>query len=144
MKAVVQRVSEAQVSVDGAVIGAIDAGLLVLLGLAPKDTLETVEWMAAKVLGLRIFADDTKPMNRNVLDVGGQVLVVSQFTLTADTSRGKRPSFVTAAPPDQALELYNLFVSALEKSIAVSTGEFGADMQVQLVNDGPVTFVLER
>ena len=141
MRAVLQRVTQAEVRVAGEVVGSIDAGLLVLLGVAPEDNAETVDWMAAKVLGLRIFADAEKPMNRSVQDIGGEILVVSQFTLTADTSRGKRPSFVSAAAPEHARAIYDLFVSRLDEDISVSTGKFGADMQVQLINDGPVTFV---
>jgi len=117
---------------------------LVLLGVAPEDGDEQIAWLAEKVLGLRIFADADKPMNRSVVDVGGELLVVSQFTLMADTARGKRPGFSTAAPPGWAQTLYRRFVDELEKTLPVQTGRFGADMQVSLVNDGPVTFVLER
>ena len=145
MRALLQRVSEASVRVDGEIVGAIDAGLLVFLGVFPDDGEAELEWMADKILGLRIFADDEKAMNRSVVDVGGGVLVVSQFTLAADTSRGKRPGFSTAALPDIAEPLYRRFLEILTaRHQPVAAGIFGADMQVGLVNDGPVTFLLER
>ncbi len=145
MRALLQRVSEASVRVDGEVVGAIDAGLLVFLGVFPDDTEAELEWLADKILGLRIFADGDKAMNRSVVDVGGGVLVVSQFTLAADVSRGKRPGFSTAAPPEVAEPLYLRFLELLEeRHQPVAAGVFGADMQVALINDGPVTFLLER
>ncbi len=144
MRVLLQRVSSASVTVAGTRVGEIETGLLALVGVAPEDGAEQVRWMADKVLGLRIFADAHKPMNASVLDVGGALLVVSQFTLTADTSRGKRPSFTTAADPEHAREIYEQFVAALSHRAPVQTGVFGADMQVALVNDGPVTFLLER
>ena len=154
MRVVLQRVSSASVAVAGETIGAIDQGLLALVGVAPNDADAQLLWMVEKVLGLRIFADAEKPMNRSLLDLDAVaepagILIVSQFTLTADTRRGKRPSFTTAAPPQHALHIYNKFVDQVEAAIAgtnisVATGEFGADMQVSLVNDGPVTFVLDR
>ncbi len=144
MKALLQRVSSASVTVGDDTIASIGQGLLVLVGVAPEDDEETVAWMADRIAGLRIFADDLKPMNRNVVDVAGEILLVSQFTLTADTSRGRRPSFTSSAPPEQAERFYTLLGEELGKSVPVQTGEFGADMQVQLVNDGPVTFMLER
>ena len=145
MRALLQRVSEASVTVDGEVVGAIDAGLLVFLGVFPNDSEAELEWMADKILGLRIFADDEKAMNRSVVDVSGGVLVVSQFTLAADVSRGKRPGFSTAAPPEIAEPLYFRFLELLRaRHEPVAAGVFGADMQVALVNDGPVTFLLER
>ena len=130
-------------------MGEIGLGLLVFVGVAPDDGEAEVSWLADKVLGLRIFPDEDlaaggKAMNRSVLDVHGGVLVVSQFTLTADTSRGKRPGFSTAAAPDIAQEIYARFVAKLGERVAVQTGRFGADMQVSLTNDGPVTFLLER
>lgn len=149
MKALLQRVTSAAVRVDGAVVGAIDAGLLVLLGVAVGDTREDAARLADRVLGLRIFPDADhpdggKPMNRSVLDCGGAVLVVSQFTLAADVSRGRRPGFSTAAPPQDAEPLYAHFVDCVRRAgPPVATGRFGADMQVALVNDGPVTFMLE-
>lgn len=145
MRALLQRVSEASVRVGGEVVGAIDAGLLVFLGVFPDDTEAELEWLADKILGLRIFADGDKAMNRSVVDVGGGVLVVSQFTLAADVSRGKRPGFSTAAPPEVAEPLYLRFLELLEeRHQPVAAGVFGADMQVALINDGPVTFLLER
>ena len=139
-----QRVTSASVDVDGERIAAIGPGLLVFVGVAPGDTQTQVDWLADKTLGLRIFPDNDKPMNRSLMDVGGELLVVSQFTLTADTSRGKRPGFSTAADPQLAEALYESYVARVRQSVAVQTGQFGADMQVSLVNDGPVTFLLER
>ena len=144
VKALVQRVSEAAVHVAEARVGAITAGLLVFLGVEQGDTKEQADWLVEKIVGLRIFPDHDKPMNRSVLDTGGALLVVSQFTLAADTSRGKRPSFGTAASPEIARELYDYFVTSARQFLSVQTGQFGADMQVHLVNDGPVTFWLER
>jgi D-tyrosyl-tRNA(Tyr) deacylase len=145
MRAVVQRVSRASVRVDGREVGSIGRGLLVLLGVARGDDSGKVSWMADKIAGLRIFADEEGKMNRDVASVGGEVLVVSQFTLYGDVSRGRRPSFVEAAPPEEAIPLYEAFVAALrDRGLRVATGEFGAMMQVELVNDGPVTLVIER
>ena len=144
MKALLQRVTSAAVAVDGQRISAIDAGLLVLLGVVQGDTLEQAQALAAKTVGLRIFADADKPMNRSVVDVSGEILVVSQFTLAADVSRGMRPSFGAAAPPDLAEPLYEAYVAALAGHVRVATGRFGADMKVSLENDGPVTILLER
>lgn len=139
-----QRVLTASVDVDGQRIASIGTGLLVFIGVSTEDTSAQVSWLADKTLGLRIFGDDDKPMNKSVVDVGGEVLVVSQFTLTADTSRGRRPGFSTSALPAIAEPLYLEFVDALARELPVQTGQFGADMQVSLVNDGPVTFLLER
>lgn len=145
VKALLQRVSEARVTVAGEVVGAIGPGLLVFLGVQPGDGDAEIDWLAAKVLALRIFPDADKPMNRSVVDVAGGVLVVSQFTLAADTRRGNRPGFSTAAPPPVAEACYQAFVDALRaRHQPVASGRFGADMQVALVNDGPVTFMLER
>lgn len=145
MRALLQRVSSASVRIGDRVAAEIDRGLLVFVGFFPQDSAAQVDWMADKVLGLRIFPDFDKPMNASVADVDGEVLIVSQFTLAADTSRGKRPGFSTAAPPAHAEALYQQFVGAVrERHGRVATGEFGADMQVALVNDGPVTFLLER
>ena len=139
-----QRVARAEVRVDGAAIGAVERGLVVLLGVVGADTPDVAARLAAKIAALRIFPDDAKPMNRSVVDVAGAVLVVSQFTLVADTSRGNRPSFTTAAQPAHALAVYDAFVAALRTHVPdVACGEFGADMQVELVNDGPVTFVID-
>ena len=123
----------------------IGAGLLAFVGVFPGDGREQVEWLVDKTLTLRIFPDEHRPMNRSVLDVGGSILVVSQFTLAGDTSRGRRPGFSGAAPPDQAKRLYEAYADGLRQRCAdVQTGRFGAYMQVALVNDGPVTFLLER
>jgi D-tyrosyl-tRNA(Tyr) deacylase len=144
MRAVIQRVRRAAVVVTGETVGAIDAGWLVLLGVAPADTPTEAAWLADKVAHLRAFEDDAGKMNRSVLDVGGGVLVVSQFTLYGDTRKGRRPSFTGAAPPAVAEPLYERFAAELRAvGLPVATGRFGADMQVELVNDGPVTFVLD-
>jgi len=140
----VQRAARGEVRVNGAVVGAIERGLVVLLGVVEHDTVDIAARLAAKIAALRIFPDDAKPMNRSVVDIGGAALVVSQFTLVADTSRGNRPSFTTAAAPAHAKAIYEAFVAALCTHVArVACGEFGADMQVELVNEGPVTFVLD-
>jgi len=146
MRAVVQRVSEASVAVDGAVVGSVDQGLLVLLGVAPGDGPANVAWLAKKVAQLRIFEDDEGRMNRGLIEVGGGALVVSQFTLYGDTRKGRRPSFVGAAPPDVAQPLYEQFCEALaEVGVArVERGVFGAHMEVRLLNDGPVTLVIDH
>lgn len=145
MRALLQRVSEASVVIAGDTVANIDVGLLVLLGIFPNDGIAETEYLVDKLLGLRIFADADKAMNRSVEDINGEVLVVSQFTLAADTSRGRRPGFSSAAPPDIAEPIYEQFVTKLcERWPRVATGEFGADMQVRLTNDGPVTILLER
>ena len=145
MRIVIQRVSEASVTVAGRVTGQIGPGLLVLAGFAPTDNTSTLDWIARKLVQMRIFSDKEGKMNRSVQDVGGQVLVVSQFTLLADARKGNRPSYIGAAPPPVAIPLYEEFVHLLEKLLGqpVATGEFGADMQVRLLNDGPVTIVLD-
>lgn len=140
-----QRVTSASVAIDGRVAGSIEQGLLLLVGFRHDDVPESLDWMADKVTGLRVFSDDEGKMNRSVVDVGGGLLVVSQFTLYGDAARGKRPSFIDAARPETAIPLYERFVALLRERIArVETGEFGADMKVSLVNDGPVTIWLER
>ncbi len=145
MRVVLQRVSRASVSIGGAVVGEIDVGLLVLVGFTHDDGSREVSWMADKVLGLRVFSDADGKMNRSITDLSGSILVVSQFTLYGDARKGRRPSFVAAARPDVAVPLYEAFISALRGGgVAVATGEFGADMRVDLVNDGPVTLVLDR
>jgi D-aminoacyl-tRNA deacylase len=146
MRVVLQRVSRASVTVDGRVTGAIGPGLLLLAGFTAGDMEEDLAWMAEKVRGLRIFNDADGKMNRSVDEVGGGLLVVSQFTLYGDTRKGRRPSFVQAAHPDLAIPLYERFVALLLDGAGgpVETGEFGAMMAVELVNDGPVTLVLER
>ncbi|MDM0069894.1 D-aminoacyl-tRNA deacylase [Variovorax sp. J31P207] len=144
MKALLQRVGSARVDIAGRTVGAIDAGLLVLLCAERGDTDAVADRLLAKILKLRIFADDAGKMNRSVQDVGGGLLVVSQFTLAADVSGGNRPSFTQAAAPDEGRRLYEYFVGrARDAHPVVATGEFGADMQVQLVNDGPVTIPLQ-
>ena len=142
-----QRVTRASVAVDGQRIAQITTGLLCFVGVFPDDGEAEVNWLADKAVGLRIFPDVDAPntMNRSLQDIGGQMLVVSQFTLAADTSRGRRPGFSTAARPEAAERIYDRFVQAIaERGVRVATGQFGADMQVELVNDGPVTFLLER
>jgi D-tyrosyl-tRNA(Tyr) deacylase len=144
VKALLQRVGSARVDIAGRTVGAIDAGLLVLLCAERGDTEAVADRLLAKILKLRIFADDAGKMNRSVQDVGGGLLVVSQFTLAADVSGGNRPSFTQAAAPDEGRRLYEYFVArAREAHPVVATGEFGADMQVHLVNDGPVTIPLQ-
>jgi len=145
MRAVVQRVSHAAVDVDGETTGEIGTGLLVLAGFAPGDADPTLEWMAKRILGLRIFPDADGLMNRDVSEAGGELLIVSQFTLYGDCSRGRRPSFAAAAPPDEAADLYRRFVDMCRRSpVPVREGRFGAMMRVRLLNDGPVTLVIER
>lgn len=146
MRVVLQRVTEAAVEIDGAVVGAIGPGLVVLAGFTDGDGSDTVSWMADKIASLRIFADAEGRMNRSVLDIGGDLLVVSQFTLYGDARKGRRPSFVKAARPEAAVPLYEAFVEALDRALPrpVQTGRFGAAMKVTLVNDGPVTLMMER
>jgi D-tyrosyl-tRNA(Tyr) deacylase len=144
MRAVIQRVRRAKVTVGEETTGEIGVGWLVLLGIAPNDSSTDVDWLAEKITNLRAFEDDAGKMNRSVLDVGGAVLVVSQFTLYGECLKGRRPGFSAAAPPDVAEPLYESFVTALKAhGLPVSKGRFGADMQVELVNDGPVTFVID-
>ena len=145
MRAVVQRVSRAAVRVDGETVGAIGRGFVVLAGFAPTDAEPTLAWMADKLVGLRVFGDADGKMNLGIGEVGGAMLVVSQFTLYGDASKGRRPSFIDAAPPEQAEALYDRFVALLrERGVPVETGRFRAMMDVELVNDGPVTLFLER
>jgi len=144
MRAVIQRARWGQVSVDGQVVGKIGPGLVILLGVGPQDTQETARQMARKIAMLRIFEDDQGKLNRSLLDTGGEALVVSQFTLYADTRKGNRPSFTGAALPDQARPLVDFFADLLrEMGVSAPTGVFGAHMQVELANDGPVTIWLE-
>ena len=145
MRVLVQRVSSASVTIGGRVTGSIDAGLLLLVGFRGDDVETSLEWMADKICGLRIFSDEEGKMNRSLEDVGGALLVVSQFTLYGDVAKGKRPSFIDAARPETAIPLYEKFITRLRSRVSrVETGEFGADMQVTLVNDGPVTIWLEK
>lgn len=145
MRFVVQRVSSARVTVDGAVVGEIGPGLLALLGVGQADTTDDVDWLAEKLCALRIFEDADGKMNRSVVDVAGGVLVVSQFTLLASTRKGTRPSFNDAARPEVAIPLYEAFVAKVQTRLGrpVATGRFGAMMKVELVNDGPVTLVVD-
>ena len=144
MRAVVQRVSRASVAIDGETVGAIDAGLLVLLGVTHADSLANAKWLAGKIAGLRIFNDADGKMNRDLVEVGGAMLIVSQFTLYGDCKKGKRPSFIDAAPPPIAIPLYEMFINGVKAlGVPVATGRFGADMKVELVNDGPVTLIVE-
>lgn len=145
MRVLLQRVSRARVTIEDRISGEIGQGLLALVGFTGEDDRTTLGWMAEKVATLRIFADEGGKMNRSLEESGGAILVVSQFTLYGETQRGRRPSFVRAAPPEIAVPLYEQFISLLrERSLPVETGEFGAAMQVELVNDGPVTILLER
>ncbi|MEL7461124.1 MAG: D-aminoacyl-tRNA deacylase [Pseudomonadota bacterium] len=144
MRALIQRVSRAKVSVSGAVLGEVGQGIMVLVCAMTGDTVDTAKALAAKTAKLRIFADDAGRMNRSLLDISGAALVISQFTLAADTTRGNRPGFSSAAPPDDGETLYLAFAGALQETgVAVATGRFGADMKVELVNDGPVTIWLD-
>jgi D-tyrosyl-tRNA(Tyr) deacylase len=144
MRVVVQRVTHAKVEVDGAVAGEIGAGLLALLGVAKSDTAEDAEFLAEKIAGLRVFSDDAGKMNRSLLETGGAMLAVSQFTLYGDCRKGRRPSFDHAAPAEQARALYEHFVEAVRRAgVRVETGIFQAHMAVSLVNDGPVTLIVE-
>ena len=145
MKIVLQRVAQASVRVGGEDIATISRGLLVLFGAEKNDDETKVIFLAEKILNLRVFSDERGKMNLSCLDISGEVLVVSQFTLAGDCSKGRRPGFDNAAPPNQAKSLYQNFIHQISKSgLNVNTGEFGADMQVDLINDGPVTFTLER
>jgi D-tyrosyl-tRNA(Tyr) deacylase len=145
VRVLLQRVSRAEVRVAGDSVGAIDRGFLLLVGITHTDTESTVQWMAEKVAGLRLFADADDKMNLSLHDVGGAVLAVSQFTLYGDAAKGRRPSFVAAARPEQAQPLYERFVALLRaQGVRVETGQFGAMMDVELVNDGPVTLWLEQ
>ena len=145
MKAVIQRVISASVVVDGDIVGDIGQGILVLLGVEKGDGNAAADWLAEKIVALRIFEDEAGKMNRSLQDIGGAVLAVSQFTLAGNCDKGRRPSFDTAAPAEEGRRLYDYFVESLkQQGVTVETGIFQADMQVSLVNDGPVTFILER
>ncbi len=145
MRIVLQRVSRASVTIGGRVAGAIDRGFCLLVGFTHTDSAEQVRWMADKVAGLRVFSDAEDKMNLALADIGGAVLVVSQFTLYGNTEKGRRPSFIDAARPEQAIPLYELFIAELRgRGLRVETGEFGAMMDVELVNEGPVTLVLDK
>ncbi len=145
MRIVLQRVSRASVTIGGRTAGAIGQGFCLLVGVTHTDSTAEAEWLAEKVSGLRLFADAEGKMNLGLAEVGGAVLVISQFTLYGDVTRGRRPSFVDAAPPAHAIPVYEAFIAALRRrGLAVATGEFGAMMAVDLLNDGPVTLILER
>lgn len=144
MKAVLQRVKRASVTVDGKIVGKIEKGLLVLLGVSKDDTTADADYLADKILNLRIFEDSEEKMNLSLIDVSGEILLVSQFTLYADTRKGRRPSFVQAASPEQANHLYEYLVSIFRtKLLRVETGKFQAMMDVELINDGPVTIIID-
>ena len=145
MRAVIQRVSEASVNISGEVISSIGNGLLVLLGIEEADNDKDIEWLCGKITRLRIFPDENDVMNLSVMDVKGEILLVSQFTLHASTKKGNRPSYIKAAKPEVAIPLYEKFIRQIEKETGkkIFTGEFGADMKVALVNDGPVTIIID-
>ena len=145
MKAVIQRVKKATVSIDEKTFSSITHGLLILLGIEESDTQEDINWLSPKIAQLRIFADENDLMNLSVIDVKGEILVVSQFTLFASTKKGNRPSFIRSAKPDIAIPLYESFISSIQKLIPapIQTGVFGADMQIELINDGPVTIIID-
>lgn len=145
MRAVIQRVTSASVTIGGEVKSAIGSGLMILLGVGHEDTPEDIDWLVKKIAGLRIFNDDAGVMNRSVVEIGGDALVVSQFTLMASTKKGNRPSYIGAAGHELAIPLYDKFCAALSAALGrpVGTGEFGADMKVALVNDGPVTICID-
>ncbi len=144
MRVLIQRVSEASVTIDGTVHGAIEQGLLLLVGIAQEDTSEDIDWLVKKITQMRIFSDSDGKMNLSVQDVGGSLLVISQFTLHASTKKGNRPSYIKAAQPDAAIPLYEQFLRTLAKQqLNIASGKFGADMKVALVNDGPVTIWLD-
>jgi D-tyrosyl-tRNA(Tyr) deacylase len=145
MKVVIQRVSEASVTIEGEIHGKISKGLMLLVGFEAEDSREDLDWMAGKILNMRIFSDEEGKMNLSLLDIKGELMIVSQFTLHASTKKGNRPSFIRAAKPDLAIPLYESFISLLDNQTEsqVQTGKFGADMKVALVNDGPVTIVID-
>jgi len=145
MRAVVQRVAKTSVTIDGEVKSSIGEGLLILVGIEDADTPEDIEWLSGKIVRMRIFEDEQGVMNRSVAEVGGDIIVVSQFTLHASTKKGNRPSYIKASKPDFAIPMYNQFVAQVERDLGkpVGTGIFGADMKVELLNDGPVTIVID-
>lgn len=145
MRIVIQRVSEANVVIDGRVNGEIGQGFMILLGIGSDDTAEDIDWLVRKIVGLRVFNDDEGVMNRSIMEIGGDILVVSQFTLMASTKKGNRPSYINAAPHEISIPLYEEFLKRLSDALGkpVAHGEFGADMKVVLVNDGPVTIMMD-
>ncbi len=145
MRTVIQRVSHASVSINGTIKSAIQKGLLVLVGIEETDTEDDIRWLCKKIVGLRIFDDEQGVMNRSILDIGGEILVISQFTLFASTKKGNRPSYIRAAKPDISVPLYEQFCTELSNTLGknIGTGEFGADMKIELLNDGPVTICMD-
>ena len=145
MRTIIQRVSHAKVEVEGKVIGQIEAGLLILLGITHADTDQDIDWLVKKIPNLRIFNDAEDKMNLSVTDIGGEMLVISQFTLYADAKKGNRPSYIRSAPPDFSIPMYEKFLTRMREAFPgkVAEGEFGADMKVALINDGPVTIVID-
>lgn len=145
MRIVIQRVSHAQVTIEGVVNGAIQRGLLILLGIENEDTTEDIDWLVRKIIGLRIFDDEEGIMNRNIQDVDGDILLISQFTLMASYKKGNRPSWIRAAKHEIAVPLYETFIQSLSNALSkkIATGRFGADMKVELLNDGPVTICMD-
>lgn len=145
MRVVIQRVSEASVTIDGTVISSIGKGYMILLGIEESDTTEDIGWLSKKIVGLRIFSDSEGKMNLDIKEVSGDILLISQFTLHAQTKKGNRPSYIKAARPEQAISLYEQFINQLNSDLnkQIYTGEFGADMKVTLVNDGPVTIMID-
>lgn len=145
MKAVIQRVSEASVTISGKITTSIEVGFLILLGIEEEDSREDIEWLSGKISRLRLFDDENGVMNKSIIDINGKAIVVSQFTLHASTKKGNRPSYIKAARPETAIPLYEMFITQLEKDIGknIGTGKFGADMQVSLINDGPVTIIID-
>ena len=145
MKAVIQRVSQSSVTIEGKIVASIQKGVLVLVGIEEADSKEDIEWLSSKIVNLRIFEDDNKVMNLSLKDVNGEMIVVSQFTLHASTKKGNRPSYIKAAKPEVAIPLYENFIKQIEIDLEnkVQTGQFGADMKVSLINDGPVTILID-
>lgn len=143
MRLVIQRVSEASVQINNQINGEIGKGLLILIGIEHEDTKDDADWLVKKVVNLRIFSDDEGKMNHSVIDIDGKALIISQFTLHASTKKGNRPSYIRAARPEYTIPLYNYFVTEIAKHIPIETGEFGADMKVSLINDGPVTITMD-
>jgi D-tyrosyl-tRNA(Tyr) deacylase len=145
MRAVIQRVSQASVTVEGAIIGQIQQGLMVLVGIVNEDDTSDIEWLSNKIIHMRIFDDENGVMNKSLIEVGGAILLVSQFTLHAATKKGNRPSYIAAAKPEVSILLYEAMIQQLQKDLGASiqTGKFGADMKVALINDGPVTIIID-
>jgi D-aminoacyl-tRNA deacylase len=145
MKVVIQKVTEAAVTVDNKVVGAIETGLLILVGIEEADTDEDVVWLSHKMVHIRLFNDDQNVMNKSIIDIDGNILLISQFTLQASTKKGNRPSYIKAAKPEVAIPMYKKMIAQLEKNLTktIATGVFGADMKVNLINDGPVTIVID-